>query len=145
MAMNTPYLGSSATVPANLNTSYISTGMTEITSALSIWGPVSFLQQAPNFASGLSISALTVSSTATIGGAITATSGISVGAGKFFDGATLNPKAPAFLSGVTTASATSNVLADGAFMFTNLSVTSCTLAFRSGNTTYTFRATAAGL
>lgn len=41
--LNTPYLGSSASVPAVLNTSYISTGLTEITSSLSVWGTTSFL------------------------------------------------------------------------------------------------------
>ena len=74
MAMNTPYLGSSASAAgagsgaSNLNTSYISTGLTEITSALSVWGPVTFLSSiAPTFASGESASTGTFSSNVTIG------------------------------------------------------------------------------
>lgn len=145
MAMNTPYLGSSATVPGNLNTSYLSTGITEITSAVSFWGPVTFLNSAVTLSGSGNFSTLVASSTGSIGGLLTATSGLSVGAGKVVDGATLNPKTATYTSGITTASVTSNVLTDGSFMFTNVSTTSCTLAFRSGNTTYTFRATAATL
>lgn len=67
MAMNTPYLGSSATVPANLNTSYISTGLTEVTSALSVWGPVTFLGTMPQF-STVSASVGTFATSIAVGG-----------------------------------------------------------------------------
>lgn len=81
MAMNTPYLGSSATVPANLNTSYLSTGLTEITSALSVWGPVTFLGTMPQF-STISASVGTFSSNVSIGGTLAVGGGATV---KAFD------------------------------------------------------------
>src|SRR5438876_3579212 len=90
MAMNTPYLGSSASAAgagsgvSNLNTSYISTGLTEITSALSVWGPVTFLSSiAPTFASGVSASTGTFSSNVTIGGTLTITGATTGAAGTF--------------------------------------------------------------
>lgn len=50
-----------------------------------------------------------------------------------------------FLSRQTTASLTSLTLADGELAVDNVSVSSCVLRFRSGNTTYTFRADAAAV
>lgn len=147
MAMNTTYLGSSATVPENLNTSYISTGLTEISSAVSFWGPVTYLQgvtglTAANLsASTATFTTLVVTGVSTLSGLATATSGISLGAGSVFDGGSGHTHA-GFVSALTTASGTSVLIPDGGFMFTNVSVTSCTLQFRSGVTTYTIRADA---
>jgi hypothetical protein len=50
-----------------------------------------------------------------------------------------------YFSRVTTASGTSVVNQDGEISVTNLSTTSCTLQYRSGATTYTFRADAASV
>lgn len=140
MAMNTPYLGSSATVPANLNTSYISTGLTEITSALSVWGPVNFL-------SGV----ISLSTTTTTFSSISVGPGALTGNGQFNSGSSASFKGfvdfnstrtqAGLLSYQTTASATSLNLPDGAFGIYFESVTSCRLCFRSGATTYTWIAT----
>lgn len=142
MAMNTAYLGSSASVPGNLNTSYLSTGITEITSGLSVWGQISFLNGSPNFTSGVSATTGQFSSTLTVGGLATFTSGVTV------DGAlnvNSNHTQANFLSYQTSASAASTILPDGAFGVYYLSVSSMALAFRSGVTTYTVRCTAASV
>lgn len=136
MAMNTPYLGSSATVPGNLNTSYLSTGLTEVTSALSVWGPVTFLGTMPQF-STISASVGTFTSNVSIGGTLTVKSNISALGGLDASQTTQSK----FLSYQTTASATSLILPDGAFGVYFESVTSCRLCFRSGVTTYTWIAT----
>lgn len=126
------------------------------TSALS--GVVT-LTSALNSASAASFGAITgttgtLSSTLTVGGAITATSTASVGGLTTFTSAVtvvgpLNVNSQHtqanFLSYATTASATSLIIADGAFGIYFQSVTSCRLVYRSGNSTYTWLASTAGV
>lgn len=50
-----------------------------------------------------------------------------------------------YLSRVTTASASSAVLADGELAIAGVDADSAVLAFRSGNTTYTWSSTTAGV
>lgn len=86
----------------------------------------------------------TFSSTGTFGGVVTTTAGILMG-GTVASPTTLNAIGARFFSRVTTASGTSLVNQDGEISVTNLSVTSCTLQYRSGATAYTFRADAASI
>lgn len=122
MAINTPYLGSSAT-PGNttgtglgINTSYLSTGLTELTSALSVWGKVEALKS------------------------VVADSNVSIlGLADLQSGRTQ----AGLLSYATTASATSVVLPDGAFGIYAVGASAASLVYRSGNTTYIWSSTSA--
>jgi len=189
MAMNTPYLGSSASAAgatsgvSNLNTSYLSTGLTELTSSVSIWGTLQVMGGGGLLVSSGSItqtggtasfSTLLASVISTTGGTVSATSivasnlsttgAISGTAGTFSSitvGTGLATLSASSLRGLadfqstrtqagllsfqTTASAASTILPDGAFGVYYLSNTSMALAFRSGVTTYTIRATAASV
>lgn len=86
----------------------------------------------------------TFTSTLTVGGIATLTSGILVG-GTVASPVSIVATGARFFSRITTASGTSLVNQDGEISVTNLSVTSCTLQYRSGATTYTFRADAASV
>lgn len=83
--VNTSYLGStlssSETAKGGVQTSYLSTGLTEITSALSIAGVTEHMKAAL-FDSGTTFTGAAVfSSTLTVSGLLTASSGITVPAG----------------------------------------------------------------
>lgn len=71
--------------------------------------------------------------------------GTQVAAGLLRSTSTVNLQSATLLSRATTASLTSLTLADGEWAIDNVSVTSCAIRFRSGNTTYTFRADAAAV
>ena len=160
MAMNTPYLSMNTSAQSNINTPYSLVGQTNLSNTSSVgtmWVNDFVVRGAQTFgtavvySSTLSVGgaatltgATTEVSTLSVGGAITATSGVSIGPGKFLD-AQSGQTHGAILSFFTTASASSVLLADGAFGIFNVSVTSCTLNFRSGNTTYGFRADTASV
>src|SRR5512143_240963 len=155
MAMNTAYLSMNTSAQSNINTPWILTGITGLSNTSSVgtmWVNDFVVRGAQTFgtavvySSTLSVggaatlsSTLAVTSTATVGGLTTATGGVLIGPGSFLD-AQSNQTHGAIKSFFTTASASSVLLADGAFGIFNLSVTSATLNFRSGNTTYGWRA-----
>lgn len=148
MAMNTPYLTADTSAVSNINTPYLLTGATAFNSDLSSTGTLfiggNIVERGTlQSASAASFGALTAT-TGTFSGAIAANSGLSIGPGFFLD-ANSGQTHAAIRSALTTASGSSVLIADGAFMFTNISVTSCTLQFRSGVTTYTLRADAASV
>lgn len=126
------------------------TGAATLSSTLSVAGAVthdSTLRQ---------VGAATLVSTATIAGAVTMDSTLrTVGAATFVAGASVagaltststfdqTALTSKFLSKQTTASYTSLTLADGELSIGSVSVTSATIYFRSGATTYEFDAQAA--
>jgi len=152
MAINTPYLIGDLSSQSNINTPYIVTGATQLTSDVSsaetlFVGGNLILRGALQSASAISGGAITgttgtFTSTLTVGGLTTFTSSVTV------DGfLNLNSQRTqsGFLSFATSASASSAILPDGALGVYYLSVSSMALAFRSGVTTYTIRATAASV
>ena len=120
MAMNTPYLNANLSSQSNLNSPYLLTGVTGITSDLT------------------SVQSMWVQSRFSVGGPV-------ILGGTLASPTTLNATFARFFSRQTSASGTSLVNQDGEISITNLSLTSCTLQFRSGATTYTFRADAASV
>jgi len=160
MAMNTTYLSMNTSAQSNINTPHILSGVagfSNFSSVGTLWANDFVVRGAQTFGSAVVYSstlsaggAATLTSTASIGGAATLTSTASVGGlATFTSGVTvvgpLNVNSQHtqanFLSYATTASATSVVIADGAFGIYFQSVTSCRLVYRSGNTTYTWIAT----
>lgn len=159
MAMNTEYLSMDTSTQSNINTPYTNVGVTSFSntsSAGTMWvndfvvrgsytttGAVVFgSTMSVTGASSLGVmsaaGAATFSSTVSIAGATTHTSTASFrGAADFNSGRTQ----AGLLSYLTTASATSAILPDGAFGIYFHSGNSCRLCFRSGATTYTVIAT----
>lgn len=113
MAMNTPYLTADTSAQSRLNTPYISTGATAISSDVSSTGTL--------FVGG---NALMRSNTSMVG----------------FADVSLGTQAT-LLSFHTTASATSVIVPDQGFGIYFHSGNSCRIVFRSGVTTYTWIAT----
>lgn len=173
MAINTPYL-SADTASGGMNTPYILTGSTGISSDLSSTGTIFcnnlIIRSGGTEAGNLVVSGtLAVTGATTLGGALNSASAASFGAitgttGTLTSTLTVGGKITAtsvvsaqngldvsqttqakFLSYQTTASATSLILPDGGFGMYFLSTTSAALAFRSGATTYTIRVTAASV
>jgi hypothetical protein len=145
--MNTEYLSANTSAQSNINTPYLVNGLTGINSDLSVPGTVFANSQTIRGTQTVSgaqtfTGAATFSSTVSIAGAVTNTSTASFrGVADFNSGRTQ----AGLLSFLTTASATSTILPDGAFGVYFHSGNSCRLCFRSGATTYTIIATTGGV
>lgn len=159
MVMNTAYLSMNTSAQSNINSPFIVSGLvgfSNTSSAGTMWvndlvvrgsyttAGASVFGSTVSVTGATSLGVLTVTSTETVGGLLTATGGVLIGPGSFLD-AQSNQTHGAIKSFFTTASASSVLLADGAFGIFNVSTTSCTLGFRSGVTTYGFRADTASV
>jgi len=152
MPMNTEYLSMNTSAQSNINTPYTNVGVTSFSntsSAGTMWVN-DFVVRGSYTTSG----AVVFGSTMSVGGAATLDSTLSVGGLATFTSAVtvrgllnLNSQRTqaGLISYLTTASATSAILPDGAFGVYFHSGNSCRLCFRSGATTYTIIATTGGV